>query len=99
VGVMARQGVSITKPSDFIGKKIGVPGIGAVLDIMLKRYLLVNNVNPKDVTFVESGLPSHGDVLRSAAVDAVVTVDPILSRLKASGVGSLVVDLFAEMPP
>jgi NitT/TauT family transport system substrate-binding protein len=97
-GVMARQGVDITKPADFVGKKVGVPGIGAVLDIMFRRYLITNGVDPGKVTFVEAGLPAQPDMLKSGALDAVVTVDPMLSRILAAKTGTMAVDLNAVTP-
>lgn len=97
-GVMVRNGVIIEKPADFVGKKVGVPGIGAVLDVMFRTYLLQNGVSPAKVIFLEAGLPQHPDMLSSGSLDAVVTVDPMLSSIKSRGIGTLSADLFSAIP-
>ena len=44
ISLLARTGVEYSKPSDLIGKKVGVPGINSVIDVMLRKWLINNNV-------------------------------------------------------
>jgi NitT/TauT family transport system substrate-binding protein len=85
--VVARIGSGITKPADYIGKRVAVPGIGVVMDIMFRNWLMASHVDPAKVNFVEVGNPQQVDALRSGTVDAVVANDPQLYRLVHSGVG------------
>jgi NitT/TauT family transport system substrate-binding protein len=39
VAAMARTGVSIKEPKDFVGKKVGAPGIGAFLQVLFVKWL------------------------------------------------------------
>ena len=53
----------------------------------------------KGVSFVEVTFPTMNDVLKSGAVDAVVTAEPVLSRIGRAGTGTVVANYLAELPP
>jgi len=74
--MVARPGSGIAQPADYIGKRVGVPGIGVVMDIMFRNWLLRANVDPERV-----------DALRGGSVDAVIANDPQLYRMVRSGIG------------
>src|SRR6185295_7226992 len=69
VGVVARPDSSIAKPEDFVGKKIGVPGLGAFLHVLFRQWLIEKGVDFKKVTFVEVSFPQMNDVLKSGQID------------------------------
>ena len=87
VGVLVGPNSGIAKPADFVGKKVGAPGIGAFLQVLFSKWLIDNGVDPKQVNFVEVTFPTMGDTLKSGAVDAVVTAEPMMSRIIESKVG------------
>ena len=87
VGLVARAGSGIKSAQDCVGKKIGVPGLGAYLHVSLRAWLKAQGVDHAKVNFVESAFPQHGDVLRGGSLDAVVTADPFMARILSSGVG------------
>jgi NitT/TauT family transport system substrate-binding protein len=87
VGLVARAGSGIKSAQDCVGKKIGVPGLGAYLHVSLRAWLKAQGVDYAKVNFVESAFPQHGDVLRGGSLDAVVTADPFMARIISSGVG------------
>ncbi|MBX3643059.1 MAG: ABC transporter substrate-binding protein [Rubrivivax sp.] len=89
-GVVARSGSAIKTPQDFIGKKVGVPGLGAFLQVTFRAWLKANGVDYKKVNFVEAPFPQHGDLLRGGSIDAVVTADPFMARITDSGAGYVV---------
>jgi NitT/TauT family transport system substrate-binding protein len=84
---VARDGSNIHTAQDYIGKKVGVPGIGVVMDIMFRNWLMKSGVDPAKVTILEVANAQQVDVLRGGSVDAVVANDPQLYRLLHSGVG------------
>lgn len=86
-GLVARAGSGIKMPQDCLGKKIGVPGLGAFLHVTFRAWLKQNGVDYRKVTFVEASFPQHGDLLRGGSIDAVVTADPFMSRITDSGAG------------
>jgi NitT/TauT family transport system substrate-binding protein len=89
-GLVAKAGSGIRTAQDVIGKKVGVPGLGAFLHVTFRAWLKQNGVDYKKVNFVEASFPQHGDLLRGGSIDAVVTADPFMSRIVDSGVGYVV---------
>ena len=89
-GLVARAGSGIRTPQDCVGKKIGVPGLGAFLHVTFRAWLKQSGVDYRKVTFVEASFPQHADLLRGGSIDAVVTADPFMSRITESGAGYVV---------
>lgn len=89
-GIVARTAVTIAKPEDYVGKRVGVPGLGAFLHVLFQNWLLEKGVDLKKVTFVEVSFPQMNDVLRAGNVDAVITGEPIMSRIVEAGNGKVV---------
>ena len=87
VGFVARAGSGIRTAQDCVGRKIGVPGLGAYLHVSFRAWLKLNKVDPSKVNFIEVSFPQHSDLLRSGSIDGVVTGDPFMARILASGTG------------
>jgi NitT/TauT family transport system substrate-binding protein len=87
IGLVARAGTGIKTPQDCVGRKIGVPGLGAFLHVTFRAWLKQNGIDYRKVNFVEASFPQHGDLLRGGSIDAVVTADPFMSRITDSGAG------------
>ena len=86
-GLVARAGSGIKNPQDCVGKKIGVPGLGAFLHVTFRAWLKDSGVDYRKVNFVEASFPQHADLQRGGSVDAVVSADPFMSRITESGAG------------
>ena len=87
VGLVARAGAGIKTAQDCLGKKIGVPGLGAFLHVTFRAWLKAQGVDYGKVNFIEASFPQHGDLLRGGSLDAVVTADPFMARIVQSGSG------------
>lgn len=98
VAVVSRTGASIKAAKDFAGKRVGAPGLGAFLHVLFRQWLIQNGVDPKTVSFVEVTFPTMSDILKAGTVDAVVTAEPVLSRITAAGTGAVVAHFLAELP-
>lgn len=98
-GLLAREGAHIASPADFVGKKVGVPGMGGMLHVVFTKWLQDNKIDPRRVTVVEVGFPQMSDALRSGAVDAVAAADPFHSRIIAQKTGVFVADHIRNLPP
>ncbi len=96
--LIARQGAGIEKTTDLKGKTVGVPGIGALLHIMLRRNLKANGVDPNSVKYVEIGFPQAGDALRSGQIDAYPSQAPFTARILQSGAGKAVENWLSATP-
>jgi len=89
VAAVARNGVTINDAKDFVGKKVGAPGIGAFLHVLFVKWLIDKGVDPKSVNFVEVTFPTQSDALKSGSVDAVLTGEPFITRMKNAGTGAV----------
>ena len=98
-GLVVSPTSGITGPKDLAGKKIGVPEIGGLLDVVMLEWVAVNGGDPSKINVVEISLPQTADVLKSGQVDGVAGVDPFLSRAVDLGVGKLVGDFMTVVPP
>jgi len=97
IAVVQRPGLAMHKPADFVGKKIGVPGIGAFLDVLFRKWLIDGGVDPSKVHFVEVTFPTQSDSLKSGAVDAVVTAQPFIGRIEGAHNGSVAAYYVADL--
>jgi NitT/TauT family transport system substrate-binding protein len=101
-GAVARAELPIVKADDFVGKKVGAPGLGAFLHVLFRNWLIDNGVDYKKVTFVEVGFPQMADVLKGGNVDGVVTGEPVMGRIVSAGIGKKVTsftdNLKVELP-
>ena len=96
--VVVRPGSTIKEAKDFIGKKVGAPGIGAFLQVLFAQWLIQNGVDPKQVNFVEVTFPTMADILKSGAVDAVVTAGPGMAKILSTQTGEGVAYYLESMP-
>lgn len=99
ISLMARSDIKYEKPTDLIGKTVGVPGINSVIDVMFRKWLLKNGVALDKVKVVEGPLPQLPDMLKSGSVDYVCIVDPLRTRIVATKIGSNAAEYFAEVNP
>ncbi|MDB5405379.1 MAG: hypothetical protein JWL84_291 [Rhodospirillales bacterium] len=97
IGAVAGAESGIATPQDFVGKKVAVPGLGAVMHVMFRYWLTEKGADFKKVNFVEVSLPNMRDVLSKGTVDGIVAIDPVMSQIVESKVGS-VWRLIPDMP-
>jgi NitT/TauT family transport system substrate-binding protein len=97
IAAFVRNGVTINSPKDFIGKKVGAPGLGAFLHVLFVKWLIEKGVDPKQVNFVEVTFPTMMDIMKSGSVDAVLTGEPFVTRMTNAGLGSVGARYAAEL--
>ena len=98
IAILTRPDENLTKASDFVGKSVGVPGLGAFFHVMFRYWLMERGVDPAKVNYVEVAFPSMGDALRGKTVDAVLAIDPFLSAITANGAAKIAVPIAQELP-
>jgi NitT/TauT family transport system substrate-binding protein len=91
--LVTRPGITVTKPEDLIGKRVGVPGLNQALDLNVKKWMLDHGISLDRYTTVEAPLPQLGDMLKSGQIDAAPLVEPVLGRALAQGDGTRSVDV------
>jgi NitT/TauT family transport system substrate-binding protein len=87
--IVVKNDITISKPEDYVGKRIGVPGLGAFLHVLFQNWLLEKGVDIKKVNFVEVSFPQMADVLRAGNVDGVITGEPFMSRIVQGNIGKV----------
>lgn len=97
-GLVARPDVIIRTAKDVEGKRVGVPGFGAYMHVMFRRWLVEHGADDKKVHFIEVPLAQEADLLRSGNVDAVISGEPFFNRIIQSKAGYLAAPFFTEMP-
>lgn len=97
-GLLLKAGSEIRTPADFVGKKIGVPGLSGALHVLIRKWFFYKGVDAKKINFIEIPFPQMNDVLKGGNVDAVVVADPFMSRIEQSGVGSVYANLSKDLP-
>lgn len=98
VGLAVREGVTIDKPEDLAGKKIGTPSIGGTLDILFRQWLKQKKIAEKSVTFIEVPIPNTADVLKGGTIDAIIAGQPSLGRAVAQSNGKIAFHFMSELP-
>jgi NitT/TauT family transport system substrate-binding protein len=89
ITAFVRNGITIKEPKDFVGKKVGAPGLNAFLHVLFVKWLVEKGVNPKSVNFVEVTFPTMADIIKSGGVDAVLTAEPFVTRMTNAALGSV----------
>ena len=95
--VLVAADTKIEKPADFVGKKVGAPGLNSVMHVMFVRWLKSKNVDDGKVTFVEAAFPQFGDLLRGKQIDAALAVEPFRTRIVGSGLGKIYANFFSDV--
>jgi NitT/TauT family transport system substrate-binding protein len=96
--VVVRSGLDVKVAKDLIGKKVGVPGIGASIDIYFRNWLLDNDVQPSQLSIAETTFPAMADNLKSGNFDAVTSLEPFITRIRSQGIGYEIVNLVDRLP-
>ncbi|MEC7762340.1 MAG: ABC transporter substrate-binding protein [Pseudomonadota bacterium] len=97
-GVVVGVDTGIETAADLVGKKVGVPGIGGLLDVTMREWIMSNGVDLADVNIVEVPLPQTADAIKGKQVDAVASVDPFATRAVETGVANLIGDYLSVVP-
>ena len=99
ISLMARKDVKIEKPADIAGKKVGVPGINSVIDVVFHKWLINNKVPVDQVKIIEAPLPQLPDLLKGGTLDLVAIVDPMRTRIISGDVGYIAAEYVGEVDP
>jgi NitT/TauT family transport system substrate-binding protein len=97
--VIAGNDTGIHDAKDFVGRRVGVPGIGAALQVLFRYWLIQSGVDFHKVNFAEASMPRMKDLLAAKTLDAAVAVNPFIGQMTEAGVGYIAVPLAAKIPP
>jgi NitT/TauT family transport system substrate-binding protein len=95
--VAKSKAATITSPSDFKGKKLGVTSAGSSTDFLTQYLAGKSGVSTADYTTVKAGADSTFiAALNSGGIDAGMTTDPTVAKLTQSGAGQILLDMRTE---
>ncbi|MBL0423350.1 ABC transporter substrate-binding protein [Ramlibacter sp. AW1] len=97
--VVVRNGLTVKSAKDLEGKRVGVPGMRSIADVLLRKWLLDQGVQPSKVNLVEASFPQMKDLLKGGTVDAVAVLEPFRSRIVSDQTGYRLADYVAEVNP
>ncbi|MBF2714140.1 ABC transporter substrate-binding protein [Agrobacterium vitis] len=97
-GIVVRKGGGVSRVEDLAGKTIGVPGLGAVFDVILRAWLSQKGIDVKKVKIVEATFPTQLDQIKAGTLDAAISSIPFMTNIINSGVGEILALLPAELP-
>ena len=86
-GVIAAADSNLHNAKDLDGKRVGVPGLGGIIDVLTRKWVQSNGLDYHKVNWVEIGFPQMADALKSHLVDAVASVDPFYTRIVGDKTG------------
>lgn len=98
VGVFARADSGIKTAQDLVGKTVGGPGLGGVLDVLYKKWLADQKVNVRSIKNIETPFAQQADLLKRGQLDAVISAAPFSILITESGVGVRIAELTSAMP-
>lgn len=97
--VVVKQGLPVSSAKDLEGKRVGVPGLRSIADVLLRKWLIDKGVNPSRVNIVEAPFPQMKDLLKGGTVDAVAVLEPFRTRIVSDNTGFRLADYVAEVNP
>ena len=96
ITAFVRNGITIKEPKDFVGKKVGAPGLNAFLHVLFVKWL-VEKASIQERQFRRGHLPDHVRHHQSGGIDAVLTAEPFVTRMLNAGLGSVGARYAAEL--
>ncbi|CAG1007001.1 MAG: ABC transporter substrate-binding protein [Rhizobiaceae bacterium] len=98
VALVVGTNSGIESPADFAGKTVGVPGIGALLDVMFREWLKMHGVDPASVTYIEVPFPQHAAQIQAGRIDAAITPAQFAATMVTEGHARIVAHPVTELP-
>jgi NitT/TauT family transport system substrate-binding protein len=86
-GVIAAADSNLHGPKDLEGKRVGVPGLGGIIDVLTRKWVQTNGLDYHKVNWVEISFPQMADALKGHLADAVASVDPFYTRIISDKTG------------
>ena len=92
--VASRLAGEIRSPADFRGRNLGVTGLGSSTSFLTQYLASLHGLKPTDLKLVPIGSgQTFIEAMRQERIDAGMTTEPTASRLLASGLANVLVDL------
>lgn len=97
-GIIVGNDSGISKVADLAGKKIAVPSVGSIQDILLRQLFKDNNIDysKQNVSTVAAGqMPA---AIGAGSIDAAITWEPFVSQAAMKNLGKILIRSEEIMP-
>ena len=98
IALIAGSNTNIRSAQDLIGRRVGMPGLGAFMHVTLRWWLTQKGIDWHKIEFTEVTFPTMRDLLRSGQVDAVGAIDPFARGIVDSSAGRVVAYFLKDVP-
>jgi len=98
IALIAGTDSGITKPEDLLGRRVGMPGLGAFMHVTLRWWLDQKHIDWHKINFTEVTFPTMRDLLRAGQIDAVGAIDPFARGIVDAGAGRVVAYFLKDVP-
>ncbi len=96
--MMTLPGSGIESIEDLAGHKVGVTGLNAGHDLMIKNYFIEKGLDPASIEFVSLGYGEMGQALQTGAIDAGALTGPALIQAQNELGAVPVFDFIKQFP-
>jgi NitT/TauT family transport system substrate-binding protein len=91
------QAATITGPSSFRGKRLGVTSLGSSTDYLTQYLATRGGLKKGEFTLVKAGAgPTFIASLKNGGIDAGMTTDPTIAQLTSTGAAKVLLDMRTE---
>ncbi len=98
-GIIVGNNSGIAKVTDLKGKKIAVPSVGSIQDIMLRKLLADNSIDyTKDVTVSAVPAGQQPAAISAGSIDAGFTWEPFVTQTEMKNLGKVLIRSEAIIP-
>jgi NitT/TauT family transport system substrate-binding protein len=97
VALMVRPDSTLKTAKDFEGKRVATAGLNGFLHVLFRKWMADNGGDYKKVSFTEAAFAQQIDVLNGGQVDAILAVQPFLSRALENNIGKVVAYYIADL--
>ena len=97
--LVAAADSGITGVQSLRDRRIGIPGLLSISDLVFRAWLAAHSMGPSDMVFIEVPLAQERDLLRTHQIDAALAVEPVRARLLEGGGAIRVADYPVEVKP
>ena len=97
-GIIVGKNSGITKVADLAGKKIAVPSVGSIQDILLRQLFASNGIDysKQNITAVGAGtIPAS---ISAGSIDAGITWEPYVTQAEMQNLANVLIRSDAIMP-
>lgn len=90
--IVVKEGSSIGKVGDLIGKTVAIPGHAQVQDFLLRKALVKCNVDARKVNIIVLKPPEMIGALKTSQIDAFIAWEPYVAKAVTMGIGRVLIN-------